>query len=517
MYQTYYIMVKCIVKDCKQQAYFSNSKQVKAYHCSMHKREDEFSVKYPLCEVEDCVKLATWGLVKMVRCGLHKKVDDINIANKSKQCREPECKKTPCYGSEKNKPLFCAGHKKENMWLVSKPKCTTDNCLVSAGYGIEPNKALKCYQHKLCEHIYVLKNRKCKYETCNKIPSYGIENSSAEYCKEHKPNELYIDVNHYKLCEFKGCKKRPGFGEAQGDTATFCAEHKPEMYIDVLNKRCEHQDCNKYPAYGGVEGMAIRCSEHKTDVDFNVFTNLIKERYHKNKNKPAQILRRQQGYINRKDKITLYMRQYNNKTYFKKLANKCLQRSKNKKLSYDITQEFIEYKFERQNNKCIYCNCELEIIGDVGKRKMNLVSVDRINSNIGYIKGNIQLTCMFCNYAKNRWSDLEYKDFLQCLITKNNSNHLQHKISVTRYMCQQMSITWTIEQFDKQNGKCFYSRLDLIPCKQKYYMYQPSIERLDCNVGYTPENCVLVCLALNYARNNCDIENFKEHLLKISL
>jgi hypothetical protein len=56
----------------------------------------------------------------------------------------------------------------------------------------------------------------------------------------------------------------------------------------------------------------------------------------------------------------------------------------------------------------------------------------------------------------------------------------------------------------------------LIPNKTKMYIFQPSVERLDCNIGHTPENCVIVCLSLNYGRNNCNIDNFKSHLEKIT-
>ncbi len=56
----------------------------------------------------------------------------------------------------------------------------------------------------------------------------------------------------------------------------------------------------------------------------------------------------------------------------------------------------------------------------------------------------------------------------------------------------------------------------MIPNKTQTYMFQPSVERLDCNIGHTPENCVIVCLSLNYGRNNCNIDDFTSHLEKIT-
>jgi hypothetical protein len=394
------------------------------------------------------------------------------------------------------------------MWQVSKSKCLEANCLNAATYGSEPNKPLKCFEHK-DKLIYVMKTKRCMFENCKVKPIYGIIHCQPEYCKLHIPNTLYVDVTHTK-CKFDGCQTRPTFGK--GKTSEYCKVHKTEGYKDVLNKRCEYENCEKYPAYGEVEGIAIRCSEHKTEHDFNVFAKSIKRRYELTKDTPKVKAIRQNYYLKNKVIITQKSKQFYNKNYFQKLARKCLQRSKTKNISYDLTQEFIEYIFESQNNRCIYCNCELDTIAEVGKRKMNLISIDRIKSNIGYIKGNVQITCMFCNYAKNRWTDLEYKDFVQCLRNKDNSKYLYHKAGITWLTCQQMPVAWAKEQFEKQNGKCFYSGLDLIPSKIKYFMYQPSIERLDCNIGYIPENCVLVCLSLNYARNNCNVDQFKEHL-----
>jgi hypothetical protein len=151
---------------------------------------------------------------------------------------------------------------------------------------------------------------------------------------------------------------------------------------------------------------------------------------------------------------------------------------------------------------------------------MNLISVDRIKSNIGYIMGNIQLTCMFCNYAKNRFTDLEYKQFITCLQNKDNSEYITDSEKKASYKwvtgCKLLNTEWLRNQLNKQNWKCYYSGLELIPNKTKTYMFQPSVERLDCNIGHTPENCVIVCLSLNYGRNNCNIDDFKSHLEKIT-
>ena len=48
---------------------------------------------------------------------------------------------------------------------------------------------------------------------------------------------------------------------------------------------------------------------------------------------------------------------------------------------------------------------------------MDKMSLDRIDSAKGYVKGNVQFVCLGINYAKNRWSDTEMKLFIERIRT----------------------------------------------------------------------------------------------------
>jgi len=39
--------------------------------------------------------------------------------------------------------------------------------------------------------------------------------------------------------------------------------------------------------------------------------------------------------------------------------------------------------------------------------------IDRINSNIGYIEGNVVPCCKHCNRAKNTMSDSEFREWIK--------------------------------------------------------------------------------------------------------
>lgn len=54
------------------------------------------------------------------------------------------------------------------------------------------------------------------------------------------------------------------------------------------------------------------------------------------------------------------------------------------------------------------------------------VSIDKIDSRLGYVRGNVQLVCMACNQIKSDLTDIEMynfcKNIVKCYESKNNIN-----------------------------------------------------------------------------------------------
>jgi len=76
------------------------------------------------------------------------------------------------------------------------------------------------------------------------------------------------------------------------------------------------------------------------------------------------------------------------------------------------------------------------------------------------------------------------------------------------------------ELYEKQNGKCFWFNVDLKPSNIAKYPWQPSLDRLDRDKGYTKDNVVLACYTANIGRNTSDeatfslfVEDLKKALL----
>jgi len=66
------------------------------------------------------------------------------------------------------------------------------------------------------------------------------------------------------------------------------------------------------------------------------------------------------------------------------------------------TLGFEEYSF-LVSQPCFYCGGNLPEVG---------CGIDRINSDIGYVQGNVRPCCTACNRAKNVMTETEFKEWL---------------------------------------------------------------------------------------------------------
>jgi|694.fasta_scaffold36826_7 hypothetical protein len=86
----------------------------------------------------------------------------------------------------------------------------------------------------------------------------------------------------------------------------------------------------------------------------------------------------------------------------------------------NLTLEDLKEQWDIQNGICIYSGISLILNSHINKKKdiIHLASLDRIDSSLGYIKGNIQYVSQSINYMKHTMSHEE--TLLVCkLITKN--------------------------------------------------------------------------------------------------
>lgn len=101
--------------------------------------------------------------------------------------------------------------------------------------------------------------------------------------------------------------------------------------------------------------------------------------------------------------------------------------AKARNIKFDITIEYIWDLYIKQNRKCALSGIEI-IIDRNYNRKNSTASLDRIDSNRGYIEGNIQWVHKDINYMKLDQTDNEFINWCHMVSLYNSNNNFDYSI-----------------------------------------------------------------------------------------
>ncbi len=105
----------------------------------------------------------------------------------------------------------------------------------------------------------------------------------------------------------------------------------------------------------------------------------------------------------------------------------CERAAKRKDRDFNITIDYLEQLWKKQDGKCPFTGKELIIkksARDKMSRAPDRLSIDRIDSSKGYVIDNIQLVSMMFNFAKSDWKDQDVLDFCQDVVNNQENNPL---------------------------------------------------------------------------------------------
>lgn len=91
--------------------------------------------------------------------------------------------------------------------------------------------------------------------------------------------------------------------------------------------------------------------------------------------------------------------------------NTLLNDCKSRKLDVDINIEHINFLFEKQKGKCYWFGVDL--IPSENKKHPQQPSLDRLDNKLGYIKGNVVLSCYSANIGRNNNDEHIWKEFVK--------------------------------------------------------------------------------------------------------
>jgi len=230
-------------------------------------------------------------------------------------------------------------------------------------------------------------------------------------------------------------------------------------------------------------------------------------------------------------------------SFIKRILNDANQRSKKKGIVFDITKEDIEKLYEKQNGICALSGTKMthNAINDRQDDDCHIlnpdnISIDRIDSSIGYVNNNIQLVCAIVNRIKFEMNECELFDFC-CKVIQTNyintikkfdkdfgikksyiydvltSNKLKKFINykysnmIHNAKARNLKVTLTqddiLDMYKKQNGICALTGVKMTRNKTKTDM---SIDRINSNLGYTKDNVHLITNTANGVRSDIDIK-----------
>lgn len=98
------------------------------------------------------------------------------------------------------------------------------------------------------------------------------------------------------------------------------------------------------------------------------------------------------------------------KPYLRRVKNRKIERGK----EYDIDLPYLKKLWEDQNGKCALTFVDLVLEDGITNPNYS-ASLDRMNSSIGYMKGNLQFISVTSNYAKNKYTEEILQEFFQII------------------------------------------------------------------------------------------------------
>ena len=128
------------------------------------------------------------------------------------------------------------------------------------------------------------------------------------------------------------------------------------------------------------------------------------------KHKIKHLIQYQDNFI--KTKYTRQPDKFSNFRWYIKVIRK---HNKERNIGYNVDIQYLQELWESQKGICPFTKQQLEL--KTHSKTKNIISrpyqasIDRIDNDKGYIKGNIRFVALIFNYARNVFSDEEVLDF----------------------------------------------------------------------------------------------------------
>jgi len=190
--------------------------------------------------------------------------------------------------------------------------------------------------------------------------------------------------------------------------------------IDNKNKNMGETFTRKCPRCG--DEIKHKYRRHKIEAERNNRTcfkcsieklkKYVKE-HRKYKTKEKRIENEKILALRRKEERDIKRKGGDIKSAMWYVRNSARHTALDKKKEYNLSIKYLMELYNKQGGRCYYTGKKL-ITNRPSKRgniEMHKISIDRINSKLGYIEGNIALCTAWANFAKHNYNEEElYKE-----------------------------------------------------------------------------------------------------------
>ncbi len=87
-----------------------------------------------------------------------------------------------------------------------------------------------------------------------------------------------------------------------------------------------------------------------------------------------------------------------------------------RKIHFDISAEYLHNLFEKQEGKCALSGMSIQLYTTRKDKKNATASLDRINSSIGYIEGNVQWVHKHMNFMKLDFTQEQFINYCRLVV-----------------------------------------------------------------------------------------------------
>lgn len=189
-----------------------------------------------------------------------------------------------------------------------------------------------------------------------------------------------------------------------------------------------------------------------------------------------------------------------------------------------------EYFYNLSQQNCFYCGAEPNLYTKSirkDREKFCFNTLDRIDSTLGHIEGNVVACCLICNRAKLTRTVSEFESYIDQLYNHKKIDFAEHRRKVInrfnyvekgiRIIKSLYDTTYsdgdlTFEQFyNFIYNDCYYcgsGRMNKKLLSNGDIFYYNGIDRIDNNKKHNYENSVTCCKYCNSAKGNLSFDEF---------